>query len=425
MRKVCVFCWAILFIPSSVAIAEDLVPSPGGPAPLTLPMPKLVPDSTLGAPAPVLSGAWGGHSSGCGHFWSDAEFLLWRTKNVPVTTPLVTQATNAADPTSGALGSANTRILLGGQSYGLDTRYGGRFTVGTWFDDDHILGAECNYLFIANQSTTRSVSSDGSANSPILAFPFRDVTTGKESALQFTAPGIFSGGASLRLRDQIQGGEINLLGTVVRTDTLRLMGLAGFRYINFTENLDLAQGNVGVPGGVAAGQAFDTFDHFHAANNFYGGQLGLRSQYQLGKFVIEGTGKVALGFTNQSVNVGGTTNAVFPDGTKLVNVTGGTFALGSNSGNHSRSPFGVVPEADLKVGYNVTSRIQCFVGYTFLYLNNVARPGTMIDHNLNTSQSPAFGGSASQLVGTPAPAFSVNRSDFWAQGVNFGVQFKF
>jgi hypothetical protein len=424
MRKVFLFGLAILFVPS-IALAQDIVPGPGRPAPFTPPLPQLVPESSVGAPPASIGNAWGGRSAGCERFWGDTEFLLWRTKNVPVTTPLITQATNAADPTSGALGSANTRILLGGQSYNLDTRFGGRFTVGTWFDDDRVFGAEANYFFIANQSTSRSVSSDGSAGSPILAVPFRDVTSGQESSLQFTVPGVFSGGASLRLRDQIQGGEINLLGTVVRTDTLRLMGLAGFRYINFTENLDFAQGNVGLPGGPAAGQVFNTFDHFHAANNFYGGQLGLRSQYQLGKFVIEGTGKVALGFTNQSVNVGGTTNAVFPDGTKLVNVTGGTFALGSNSGNHTRSPFGVVPEADLKVGYNVTSRIQCFVGYSFLYLNNVARPGTTIDHNLNTSQSPPLGGSASQLVGTPAPVFSFNRSDFWAQGVNFGVQFKF
>jgi hypothetical protein len=179
-----------------------------------------------------------------------------------------------------------------------------------------------------------------------------------------------------------------------------------------------------------------TFDSFHASNNFYGGQLGLRGDYHLGHFFVEAAGKVALGSMNQSINISGasssnsTNTVLFPPGvflpaTNFVNAPGGFFAQGTNSGHFSRNVFAVVPEADFKIGYNITRNIQGFVGYSFLYLNDVLRPGTTIDHSLNLTQVPIAAGFPNTLVGPSAPNFSFTRSDFWAQGINFGVQFKF
>ena len=44
-----------------------------------------------------------------------------------------------------------------------------------------------------------------------------------------------------------------------------------------------------------------------------------------------------------------------------------------------------------------------------------------IDLAVNTSQPPLGGG----LVGPARPAFSFRDSDFWAQGVSFGVEFRY
>jgi len=60
----------------------------------------------------------------------------------------------------------------------------------------------------------------------------------------------------------------------------------------------------------------------------------------------------------------------------------------------------VVPEMSGNVGYDLTANIRAYVGYTFLYIDNVARPGTQIDHALNNTQIP-FGGTGSTLVGPP------------------------
>jgi hypothetical protein len=65
-------------------------------------------------------------------------------------------------------------------------------------------------------------------------------------------------------------------------------------------------------------------------------------------------------------------------------------------------------------------QVRISVGYEFLYWSSVARPGNDIDSNINAAQvprDPRFGNG----LGDPRPAFQFHQSDFWAQGVNFGV----
>lgn len=394
------------------------------------PVPLLIQDGSTPPPPAIMDeiginrGSAG--SRPCGpRVWADAEFLLWWTKRAPVNTPLVTEATNPADPTSGQIGSANTAVLLGDRSYAPNQRYGGRFTLGGWFDSEGFFGLEGTYLFIAPQSITRTVGTSGVPGSPTLAIPFFDVTTGMESANQFAGPGPGGpGGAYLRLRNQLQGGELNLLARLIRTENLSITGIGGFRYVNFNEELDFGLQN----SAPAFGHLFSALDSFRANNNFYGGQLGLRGDYQIGNFFVEATGKFALGSMQQTMDITGASTAVnpgFPAGFNFTNAPGGTFAQPTNIGVHNHNVFCVMPEAELKFGYNITRYIQLFAGYNFLYLNNVVRPGAELDHNSNPTQVPFFAAAPATLAGPPAPNFSFSRSDFWAQGVNFGLQFKF
>ena len=78
----------------------------------------------------------------------------------------------------------------------------------------------------------------------------------------------------------------------------------------------------------------------------------------------------------------------------------------------------------MKLGFAVTQNIQSFVGYNFLYLNNSLRPGNQIDSNINPTQQ-AFFNPPGTPVGPAAPVPSFMRSSFVAQGVNFGVAFKY
>ena len=57
-----------------------------------------------------------------------------------------------------------------------------------------------------------------------------------------------------------------------------------------------------------------------------------------------------------------------------------------------------------------------------MYWSRVARPGSQIDRNLNPALNPAF--SVLTAAGGPASPQRLNaESEFWAQGINFGLRF--
>jgi hypothetical protein len=358
-------------------------------------------------------------------FWGSAEYLLWSTKAVPVPTPTITAATNIANPTSGQLGSPDTAVLLGGQSYSMIARSGGRFTIGTWLDPAALLGIEGTYLFIAPTTTLRAVSSNGTV--PI-GLPFFDVTTGSEGFAPLAIPGLQSGAAFLGLTNRLQSGEFNGTVRLLGVGRLALSGLVGFRYIDFQEDLNFGFAARAGDAAPLPGAHFDGFDRFNVNNNFFGGQVGLRGEYRAGSWFVSATGKCALGNVDQTASVSGGFAAFAPTipfpPTSFTGV-GGFYALPTNMGQHTHSAFAVAPEGTVNIGYEFGPRLCVFAGYSFLYINNVERPGTAIQHAVNTSVSPGFVGAGGTLVGPAVPSFVFTRSDFWAQGVNFGVLLRY
>jgi hypothetical protein len=165
-------------------------------------------------------------------------------------------------------------------------------------------------------------------------------------------------------------------------------------------------------------------DRFDTRNRFYGGQVGTRAEYCWKNFVAGFTGKLALGASIERININGATEIFPPSGRTIVN-QGGLLALPSNIGEYNRSEFAVVPEIGINVGYQVTDHIRLFVGYTFLYESDVVRAGDQIDRGINGTQL-VRGLRPGTLIGPPRPAFaSPNATDFWAQGVNFGLQIRY
>ncbi|HEV3261967.1 MAG TPA: BBP7 family outer membrane beta-barrel protein, partial [Gemmataceae bacterium] len=81
----------------------------------------------------------------------------------------------------------------------------------------------------------------------------------------------------------------------------------------------------------------------------------------------------------------------------------------TNIGTYSRDRFAVVPEATVRVGYELTEYLRASLGYTFLYCSEVVRPGDQID----------------RLLGPGHPAFFFSGTDFWAQGIDAQLEFRF
>jgi hypothetical protein len=59
------------------------------------------------------------------------------------------------------------------------------------------------------------------------------------------------------------------------------------------------------------------------------------------------------------------------------------------------------------------------LGYSFLYWNDVVLAANQIDLQVNPTQLPG------PPVGELRPLFQFQRTDFWAMGLNFGVEYRY
>jgi hypothetical protein len=138
--------------------------------------------------------------------------------------------------------------------------------------------------------------------------------------------------------------------------------------------------------------------------------------------VIGATAKLALGATQETAIIRGSTALFTPDGA-VTWIPGGVLATSANIGTYHRNAFAVVPETGLNIGYRITPRITARVGYTFVYWSNVLRPGNQVSRVASPNlvpTDPNYG-----AAGPNAPAYQFHASSYWAQGMNFGLDFNF
>ncbi len=361
----------------------------------------------------------GGPSSPPGRFWVSGEYLLWwiRDSHLP---PLVTAGSLTS---AGILGRPGTGVLFGGTTDN-EERSGGRFRAGYWFNGPQTLGIEGSYFFLGSRSVNFTAGSPG-AGSTVIARPFVNAITGAEDSGLVSVPGLLTGTVGVNLSSRLQGAELNGVYNLCCGCTGRVDLLAGFRYLELNEGLQIAEDlnvNTGVP--LLGGTSFRLNDQFNTRNRFYGGQVGARAELWWGGLFVNLRGQVALGTTDQVINVSGST-VIAPPGQVPTVGNGGFLALPTNSGHFTRDRFAVVPEVGINVGYQVTQYLRAFVGYSFLYWSNVVRPGDQIDRTVNPTQLPLTVITPPHLIGPARPAPVLRDTDFWAQGINFGVAFQY
>jgi hypothetical protein len=356
-------------------------------------------------------------------FWFSTEYLLWDLKDAPVPFPLLT-AGSTTDPLPGALGQPGTTVLLGGNPLELDRAQGVRVSGGFRLDPDGCFWLEGSAFWLENTGFGARFAGD-SSNNLLLVRPFLNPDgTANVSGVAVPTAGA-SGTFTASGSSQLYGNEFNLASAIYRGDCFRLDLLAGFRYLNLNEQLDLVQTRVNsiVFLGVAqpVGSVFVRSDAFGTDNDIYAGQLGLRATYQYGPLCLGMTGKLGVGRNNQEVRINGSTILRTPTGTTSTAV-GGLLAASSNIGTFHESEFVLVPEIGANVAVNVFPWMQVSAGYNFLYVNNVVRPGNQIDPVINTTLIPTFGNFGPTGAARPAPR--TQDSDFFAHGLTAGLLFR-
>jgi hypothetical protein len=445
---------ATLLTGAGLALAQTTAPPPGPPpapgpvgppaAPYAgpaSPSNPAVPPGPGGVPGylPQAGGPGNGGCDGCGggeggreevieatRFWASAEYLLWRIKGYRVP-PLVTTGTLESQ---GILGNPGTVLLFGDSHLDNDWHSGARFSAGYWFDCCQSCGLEASFFFLGDRTHTNTFNSNGG----LLTRPFFNANQGIPFVETAGAPGVASGSISVENHSKLYGGEVSMVHCCCRTCDSSLDAIAGVLYLNLEESLSITE-VVDVSPNVAAvipsfapfaGQHIVAFDRFATRNQFYGGQVGLTGERRFGRAFVNGTGTLALGWTHEDVDITGFQVRTSPGGATTVS-TGGLLALNSNIGHFTRDEFAVVPVGQVNVGYYITPRLNAFVGYTFLYWSRVVRPGDQIDTNIDITRIPNFlppGTTVPPVNGPAVPGVPFKSSDFWAQGINFGVEIR-
>ncbi len=353
-------------------------------------------------------------------WWGEVDFLTYWFKN-DHTPPLV----SSGPASSGGILGQGAAPAFGG-AVGDDPHFGGLFRVGYWFDDAQSFGVEADYLFLATRTASFADGSNGAPGTPVIARPFFNVNSLAQDSELVAAPSIVAGVVGVALSSRSEGAEIDgvFSPTGARTDGFRLDILGGVRWLQLRETLGVNE-NLQVLPGVPeiGGEGFVVADQFGTGNDFYGGQIGARAAFRTGPWSLDVCGKLGVGGTHETVNVSGATTMTPPGGPATTGA-GGLLALPTNIGHYSHDVVGFVPEAGVTFGYQPIEQVRVFVGYTFLYWSDVARPGNEIDYSVNPARVPVnqpVGGA----FGPARPGFTFNGTDFWAQGIQFGAEFRY
>lgn len=380
----------------------------------------------------------GGCCDACGppgRFWVRAEYLYWWTEGMYVP-PLVTTGPSADQP--GYLDTPGTTILFGDQRINGYGRSGARFTAGAWLDACQTIGVEGDYYFVGNANTNYFASSDGD---PILSRPFYDLSPSQADPLQIVGqnveqvalPGSIAGSVSVDAETRFQSAGIRLLWNLCCSTQCyegdcfpmwngpggrRLDVLLGYRYARLSDSLaineDLRSLQTESPG------TFLVNDTFQTQNVFNGAELGAVWTGYRGRWLATVVGKLALGNVYETVSISGSTTTT-QDGSTTTD-TGGLLAQSTNIGEYSRSQFAVMPELGTNIGFSLTPRLRVLFGYTFVYLSRVARPGDQIDLNVNSRLLP--NDDRPPAGDMRHPQFVFRETDFWAQGMNVGLDYR-
>lgn len=366
--------------------------------------------------------------------WVKGEYLLWHIKNghlPPIST--INTAPVFISPTVGTVPFSFQDTVIFPQGMRTDDaeRSGGRLTAGIWLDDARDLGIETSYFQLERRSVEAIAQQITTLNlgTPFFAI-FSSIAPGAGTPVQTTIPSTLSGtltvDAHARASSTIWGTETNARTRICYLGNVAFDILAGARYLDLRE--DLAYRNtisLAPDGPLTVGTtiiqmppvSFSTFDAIRARNQFYGAQIGTSFDWMCGRVSLFGQAKFALGDMHQSVNVFGLTTTPFGA------FPGGVLVAPADIGRHSRDHYAFVPEVTTNLGYSFTQNLRGFVGYNFLFLQNVARPGNEIGvSEMHTKAN--FAGTMTDVT-VRQPEFRFSDATVWMQGVNFGLELRY
>lgn len=353
-----------------------------------------------------------------------AEYLLWDVSGMDAPPLVTTSPDGTGQDIAATLGEAGTSVAFGGKTLNDGSTGGFLIGGGLWISPQRTFAIETEYFQLSELDHRYNGSSDGSV---ILGRPYFDITDGDETAELIAYPGLVSGDSRVRtesnLRSFLIDGRVSLCpthgaccqqcGLRDRTDWI-----IGYRNIRLRDSLSIVENRRSEVS--SDPQAFASSDRFQTTNQFNGLQLGIVHRMLLQRAWLETSMRVALGNTEQTLRVSGSTT-IDDQGTSQT-YDGGLLAQRTNSGTRSRDEFSLVPELGVRLGIRLTDRLHANIGYSVLYLPSVIRASEQIDRDLNPGLVPP---GMDPLAGALRPRVQWIQSDYLAHGLHLGGELNF
>lgn len=353
-------------------------------------------------------------------FHISMDYLYWFYAKQPVPITVTTGSFNDLVP--GALGQPNTRVAVGGNLSVNEGHNGGQLTLAYDFDPLRTLGIEVRGFIMEDKVGSLTFGGDGLVGSLAISRPFFNANLNTNDADPVALPSVMSGRVEFRELTHFYGGESNLRWNCWQNPLTctRVAVLLGGRYLNLDQNLTINDSRVDLPGLGVVGNTYAFQDNFSTQNRFYGGQLGLETEWRLGPFVVTLVGKSAVGPQDMKSNISGATRITEPGGVVTTANDRAVLVQPSNAGERTFHDIGFVQAGDLIVGCDINDNIRVSLGYSFLYWTDVLRPGNQIDTTVNIQALQVF-----DQIGPARPTATNTRSDFWAQGLTASLMLSF
>jgi hypothetical protein len=406
--------------------------------------PEKLPDATAGTAQPPTStnNTFNGngdhqkaplvdtHTGPPDQLWFRASYMYMHLKDMPIPQVLAT---------------VNGQTAIGDEKVDFGWFSGGRLEGGMWFGCDHTAGLEFGGFILQRRGHEFTAIGSGAPGGPTIARPVTDALPNVPINVIVAAPGT-AGRIDVTAATQLASAEVSFARNLAYNDCFQFDTFAGFRYIDLEDKLFIATDSQALNGATpfvlnGSNQIYNRLaitDSFRTRNQLYAGQIGARAEFHRGIWFGSMRGSVAIGPNHQSVDAAGESIAYAPNGGQagasggLLAVPGGpvTAANGAtmlppgNAGTYKTDWFTIAPEVGLQVGAQLTRFVRVHVGYNFLYINNVVRPGDVIDTTVNRKFLP-YSSAYGTLSGPDRPVLRDNRDDFIAHGIEFGVQITF
>jgi hypothetical protein len=385
-----------------------------------------------------IGGCDGGCDSGCGSkkrrkicgifdkidcdTWATTEFLMWFVQDRDMI-PLVSMSPNGTLP---LLDQNTTSVVFGDTLHG-ELSGGLRLDYGKWVSDNVGFGGR----FWGLAENNDSFYAEGTPNGPSIGRPLLDLTFGSpnqpaggENGILVNGPDLagrnFVGSVAVESSIDIWAAEAYSRIRFSCAKNCRLDFIGGYSHFEIDDKLAISSSSTLV--NPATLQTFNFRDLFDIENEFNGGQLGFEMVITRGCWRASSLTKVHLGNMKQTYDIQGVNFITTNPPTGVVINSGGLLARGNNQNPiASTDTFSFIPEANFKLAYRFRRNVLLSAGYSFLYFDNVALTGDVVDRVTTSTANLPTGNNGSRPAFPKPPKYS----SLFVQGLDLGVVIDF